>query len=195
MSDCPTARGTASTWSTLRDVLPEIGRFRPEVLFYQSGVDGLAGDRLGRLALTHAGLMARDRTVFEFSRKSSIPIVVTLGGGYSDPIAATVEAHANTFRTAAAVFGPCNRSAQDYVLRIRGFLRLVPRGTPFPAGRRRVLSSERPPVFFLDARFKTRAEFLLPNAMQFATAFSICNLTAGVRHIIQIAHGDRALPH
>lgn len=88
------------------DVLPEIGRFRPEVLFYQSGVDGLGGDRLGRLALTQGGLIARDRAVFEFSRKSSIPIVVTLGGGYSNPIAATVEAHANTFRTAAAVFGP-----------------------------------------------------------------------------------------
>jgi len=31
--------------------------------------------------------------------------VVTLGGGYSDPIELTVEAHANTFRTAAEVFG------------------------------------------------------------------------------------------
>src|SRR5476649_345097 len=29
------------------------------------GVDGLAADRLGRLALSHAGLMERDRAVFE----------------------------------------------------------------------------------------------------------------------------------
>ena len=40
------------------EVLPEVAPFRPEIVFYQSGVDGLAGDRLGRLALTHAGLQS-----------------------------------------------------------------------------------------------------------------------------------------
>ena len=34
-----------------------------------------------------------------------LPVVVTLGGGYADPIARTAEAHANTFRVAAEVFG------------------------------------------------------------------------------------------
>jgi hypothetical protein len=29
--------------------------------------------------------------------------VITLGGGYADPIECTAEAHANTFRTAAAI--------------------------------------------------------------------------------------------
>ena len=75
--------------------------FRPDVLFYQSGVDGLAGDRLGRLSLTLEGLKERDRMVFD--RTHGIPIVVTLGGGYSDPIERTVEAHANTFRAALRV--------------------------------------------------------------------------------------------
>jgi acetoin utilization deacetylase AcuC-like enzyme len=102
----PDGTADAAYLARVAEVLTEIRRFRPELLFYQSGVDGLAGDRLGRLALTHSGLTARDRMVFEFSRESGIPVVVTLGGGYSDPIARTVEAHANTFRTAAAVFGP-----------------------------------------------------------------------------------------
>jgi len=33
-------------------------------------------------------------------------VVVTLGGGYADPIERTVEAHANTFLTAASIFAP-----------------------------------------------------------------------------------------
>jgi acetoin utilization deacetylase AcuC-like enzyme len=89
----------------VRSVLPAVGEFRPEVLLYQSGVDALAGDRLGRLSLTPGGLQERDRMVFEFSRSLEIPIVVTLGGGYAEPISLTAEAHANTFRAAAAVYG------------------------------------------------------------------------------------------
>ena len=92
--------------SRLRDVLPRVAEFRPEIVFYQSGVDGLAADRLGRLGLSHAGLVERDRAVFEIIKLHGIPVVVTLGGGYADPIGLTVEAHANTFRVAAAVLGP-----------------------------------------------------------------------------------------
>jgi acetoin utilization deacetylase AcuC-like enzyme len=78
--------------------------YEPEIVFYQSGVDGLATDRLGRLALTHEGLRERDRRVFEMCLALGCPIVVTLGGGYSEPIDHTVEAHANTFLTAATIF-------------------------------------------------------------------------------------------
>jgi acetoin utilization deacetylase AcuC-like enzyme len=100
----PDATGDEEYLTRLRRVLPAIAEFRPAILFYQSGVDALAGDRLGRLQLTHNGLMARDRAVFEFSRDLEIPVVVTLGGGYSDPISRTAEAHANTYRVAADVF-------------------------------------------------------------------------------------------
>lgn len=100
----PDSTGDEEYLTRLRGVLPAIAEFRPAILFYQSGVDALAGDRLGRLQLTLDGLMARDRAVFEFSRKLEIPVVVTLGGGYSDPIARTAEAHANTYRVAAEVF-------------------------------------------------------------------------------------------
>jgi acetoin utilization deacetylase AcuC-like enzyme len=89
----------------LEAVLPRVFAFAPQVIFYQSGVDALATDRLGRLALTHDGLRRRDRLVMRSSREYGAPFVVTLGGGYSDPIELTVEAHANTFRTAAEVFG------------------------------------------------------------------------------------------
>jgi len=103
--DIPLADGTGDEayLSRLRTVLPDVAAFDPQILFYQSGVDGLAGDRLGRLQLSHRGLMDRDRAVFEFVRALGIPVVVTLGGGYAQPIADTAEAHANTFRAAATL--------------------------------------------------------------------------------------------
>jgi acetoin utilization deacetylase AcuC-like enzyme len=85
-------------------VLPTVREFQPEVVLYQSGVDGLAGDRLGRLNLSFNGLKERDRLVLAFTRSLGVPTVVTLGGGYADPIALTAEAHANTFRVAAEVY-------------------------------------------------------------------------------------------
>jgi acetoin utilization deacetylase AcuC-like enzyme len=86
-------------------VLKQVLEFRPYVILYQSGVDGLAEDRLGRLALTERGLQERDRSVFESCRREGVPVVVTLGGGYADPIERTVDAHANTFRIAGDVLG------------------------------------------------------------------------------------------
>lgn len=89
----------------LDHALRAIERFRPELLLYLSGVDGLAADRLGRLSLTHDGLLARDRTVFAFCRRHGLPVSIAIGGGYADPIAESVRAYANTFRSAREVFG------------------------------------------------------------------------------------------
>jgi acetoin utilization deacetylase AcuC-like enzyme len=85
-------------------VLPRVFEFRPEMVFYQSGVDGLYADALGKLQLTHQGLKQRDRAVMMAVRAAAVPLVITLGGGYAKPIELTAEAHANTFRTAAAIF-------------------------------------------------------------------------------------------
>ena len=63
----------------------------------------MAEDRLGKLALTHSGLVARDRQVMELAEKAGIPLVITLGGGYAEPIQLTAEAHANTFRAAREI--------------------------------------------------------------------------------------------
>jgi acetoin utilization deacetylase AcuC-like enzyme len=85
----------------LSKILPRIWEFRPDIIFFQAGVDTLEADRLGRLALTHRGLGERDSLVISQARDRAIPLVITLGGGYSDPIEATVEAHTNTFLIAA----------------------------------------------------------------------------------------------
>ena len=88
----------------LRRVLPMVFDFKPDVVFYQTGVDALASDRLGLLSLTHEGLLARDQLVFENCRSRGIPVIASLGGGYSEPIEQTVRAHAGTFRTAQRIF-------------------------------------------------------------------------------------------
>ena len=61
--DLPDGTGDEDYLEALAAVLPRVVEFRPGMVFYQSGVDALAGDRLGRLALTHEGLRARDRMV------------------------------------------------------------------------------------------------------------------------------------
>jgi len=86
----------------LESVLPRVAEFNPEFVFYQSGVDGLKSDRLGHLELTPAGLRARDRMVMSSVK---VPLVITLGGGYSEPIALTAEAHAETFLVAKEILG------------------------------------------------------------------------------------------
>lgn len=91
--------GDEAYLAALQAELPRVRAFEPDIVFYQSGVDALAGDRLGRLALTHTGLLERDRLVIDLCRSNRIPLVVTLGGGYSNPIERTAEAHANTFQS------------------------------------------------------------------------------------------------
>ena len=88
---------------TLARVLLEVEAFHPEIIYYQSGVDGLAEDRLGKLDLTLEGLKRRDQQVMQLARDVNVPLVITLGGGYARPITLTAEAHANTFRTAREV--------------------------------------------------------------------------------------------
>lgn len=78
---------------------------QPDFIFYQAGVDVLATDKLGRLGLTIQGCRERDRLVFELAFQLNIPIVATMGGGYSERISDIIEAHANTFRLATTIWG------------------------------------------------------------------------------------------
>jgi acetoin utilization deacetylase AcuC-like enzyme len=88
----------------LNEVLPAAFGLRPDIVFYQSGVDPMASDVLGRLSLTHEGIIERDRMVFSAALSFGAPFVLTSGGGYSRPIERSVEAHANTYRTAWQMF-------------------------------------------------------------------------------------------
>jgi acetoin utilization deacetylase AcuC-like enzyme len=99
------ATGDDEYLAALETALGKVLQWKPQALFFQSGVDGLACDRLGRLSLTHEGLRRRDQMVLSACRENEIPVVVTLGGGYGEPLDATAEAHANTYRSALVIFG------------------------------------------------------------------------------------------
>ena len=81
----------------LRGLLPRaISTSRPELVFYLAGADPFSGDRLGRLALTKAGLAERDRVVRDLLEAAGIPVCLTLAGGYADPIEDTVDINVRT---------------------------------------------------------------------------------------------------
>lgn len=89
----------------LYDTLPGlIEDVKPDLIFYLSGVDVLKSDKLGRLALSKSGCRQRDEFVFKTCKSKGIPVAVSMGGGYSVKIADIIEAHANTFRVAKAIY-------------------------------------------------------------------------------------------
>jgi len=91
----------AAYLDTIERFLPRaLAEHGPDLVLYQAGVDALAEDRLGRLSLTREGLARRDDLVFRAIEETGAPVVVALGGGYAQPLEATVEAHANVWRAA-----------------------------------------------------------------------------------------------
>ena len=81
-----------------------IDKVKPDFIFFQSGVDVLGTDKLGRLGLTISGCKQRDKIVLEMARNNNIPLVASMGGGYSEQIRDIVEAHANTYRLAQDLY-------------------------------------------------------------------------------------------
>lgn len=102
--ELPDGAGDADYLTALAEHLPAVFAFRPDLILYQAGVDPLKEDRLGRMALTHQGLIERDRLILAGAKARSIPVSIALGGGYADPIEASVEAYANTWRLARALY-------------------------------------------------------------------------------------------
>jgi acetoin utilization deacetylase AcuC-like enzyme len=92
--------------SRLADILPKLyARHQPEFVFYLSGVDVLASDKLGHLALSKAGCRERDRMVFQFCKDQQLPVQVSMGGGYSPEIRDIVDAHCNTYKVGIDLLG------------------------------------------------------------------------------------------
>jgi acetoin utilization deacetylase AcuC-like enzyme len=101
--ELPDAAGDQTYLAALVPALRRVWEFQPRLVLFQSGVDGLLTDRLGRLRLTPNGLLQRDTLVISQTRDQGLPLVITLGGGYSEPVTHTVQAHAQTFQTAANI--------------------------------------------------------------------------------------------
>jgi len=77
---------------------------KPDHVFYQSGVDILATDKMGKLSISREGCKERDRVVLRNCKNTRIPLTISLGGGYSEKLTDIVEAHCNTFRLAQELY-------------------------------------------------------------------------------------------
>jgi acetoin utilization deacetylase AcuC-like enzyme len=78
-----------------------LDRLSPDIVFYNAGVDPHRDDKLGRLALSDAGLRRRDTFVVEEVCRRRIPLVTVIGGGYSADMDALARRHAIVFQAMA----------------------------------------------------------------------------------------------
>src|SRR3954447_4404243 len=77
-----------------------------DLAFYLAGADPWEGDRLGRLALSKAGLRARDAFVLDALMGAGLPVCVVLAGGYAPDVTDTVDINAATAAEVAARVSP-----------------------------------------------------------------------------------------
>jgi len=86
---------------TLERLIKEVA---PDFVFFLSGVDVLATDKLGRLGMSIEGCKCRDEEVLAICKNNHIPVAVSMGGGYSPRLSDIIEAHANTYRIARKLY-------------------------------------------------------------------------------------------
>jgi acetoin utilization deacetylase AcuC-like enzyme len=101
----PDLLGDRPYLETLDHALAEAASSTPDLVFYNAGVDPHADDRLGRLALTDAGLRARDARVLAWARDRGAPLTAVLGGGYDNDPGRLAARHAILFEEAARLAG------------------------------------------------------------------------------------------
>jgi acetoin utilization deacetylase AcuC-like enzyme len=79
-------------------------RFKPDLILYLAGADPHEGDRLGRLAVSDAGMQARDQQVFDWAGARRVPLAMVMAGGYGRDIETTLRVQVNTYRVALAAW-------------------------------------------------------------------------------------------
>ncbi|HEX8339211.1 MAG TPA: histone deacetylase [Pyrinomonadaceae bacterium] len=104
--ELPDGAGDEEYLDLLARNLPRAFGHGPDLVFYLAGADPYAGDKLGRLALSLAGLRARDEMVLGECRARGVAVATVMSGGYAADIDDTVEIHCNTIRAAKGLFAP-----------------------------------------------------------------------------------------
>ena len=99
------ATGDKAYLEKLRETLPAIlDHHRPDLVFYNAGVDPHIEDKLGRLALSDQGIEQRDQVVLQTCLKQAIPVAGVLGGGYATNLDRLAGLHTILHRTACNLF-------------------------------------------------------------------------------------------
>ncbi len=97
--------GDAGYLAALDAALPRaLARSVPDLAIYLAGADPFRGDRLGKLALSKAGLAERDRRVLAALHDAGIPAAIAMAGGYADDVDDIVDIHCATVTCALALW-------------------------------------------------------------------------------------------
>ncbi|TWT79337.1 Histone deacetylase-like amidohydrolase [Planctomycetes bacterium CA13] len=99
----PDGTGDEDYLAALADALAIVEKNGPfDLAIYLAGADPFEHDRLGRLSLTKAGLRKRDATVIDWCQRRSIPLAITMAGGYAPSVEDIIEIHAGTLALATS---------------------------------------------------------------------------------------------
>lgn len=85
-------------------LMPLLEEVQPDLVLYDAGVDPHEEDRLGKLALTDAGLFQRDRLVLEACARRGIPVASVIGGGYAKDVDRLARRHCLLHRAASDIY-------------------------------------------------------------------------------------------
>ena len=97
--------GDVAYLEKLGEILPALlSSVRPDIVFFNAGVDPHADDKLGRLSLTDDGLGRREAYVLGACLSLEIPVVGVIGGGYDADIDRLAARHAILHRTAKSLY-------------------------------------------------------------------------------------------
>ena len=103
--DVPRGADDYAYLSLLREALPTaLAAHRPDLVLYDAGVDIFAGDELGHLQVTHAGIYQRDLYVVDTCVAAGVPVACVIGGGYDRDARALARRHGLVHRAAARVW-------------------------------------------------------------------------------------------
>jgi acetoin utilization deacetylase AcuC-like enzyme len=99
--ELPDGVDDAAYLAKLEEILPALfSSVRPDIVFFNAGVDPHVDDKLGRLSLTDDGLERREARVLGACLSREIPVVGVIGGGYDADIDRLAARHAILHRTA-----------------------------------------------------------------------------------------------
>lgn len=96
----PDGARDATYLAELERALPRVMETGPHCVFYLAGADPYEDDQLGGLRLTKEGLRQRDRMVIAAARRTGVPLVVVLAGGYARRVEDTIAIHVATIEEA-----------------------------------------------------------------------------------------------
>lgn len=104
--DQPLPQGTGDDQylQVVNDLLKQtLARFQPDAVIYDAGVDIHIDDDLGHFHVSTAGVLKRDRLVFDICQQQGLPVSAVIGGGYQRDIPALVDLHMCLFEAAGVV--------------------------------------------------------------------------------------------